>query len=178
MGDEGHPPGTIQLLSPRTEDEWSQAEVLISELQEWDMQQSQALGFDRDDILSVFYPSDMGDIRRDSVPSGGRFLLAVDASSPLGCAAFRRLTSTECELYDVYVRPRSRGRGVASMLLRHLMSDAKAAGYQTMILETAVFMHSAHSLYRSLRFKARDPYRAVPSRFAKATIWMECSLRD
>jgi GNAT superfamily N-acetyltransferase len=176
MGDSGCPQDTIRLVSPDTERVWDQAAALIEELKEWDVQQSQVLGFDRNDVIRVFYPDDMGGIRRDSVPPNGRFLLAVDASSPVGCAALRRLTSSECELYDVYVRPSSRGRGVASMLLKSLMSDAKNAGYQTMLLETAVFMHNAHSLYQALHFQARGPYRVVPSKFAKATIWMECRL--
>ena len=176
MGDVVCPPGAIQLLSPGTEKEWGQAEALIAELKEWDVQQSQTLGFDRDEVLSVFYPDDIGRIRHDSVPPDGCFLLAIDAGSPVGCVALRRLTSTVCELYDVYVRPSSRGRGIASRLLRHLMSNAQAAGYQTMRLETAAFMHSAHALYRALQFRTRDPYRAVPARFSKATIWMECRL--
>jgi ribosomal protein S18 acetylase RimI-like enzyme len=178
MADVGHSQGTIRLLSPCTEEEWSYADVLIAELKEWDVQQSKAFGFDRDDVLGVFYPDEMGSIRCDSVRPNGCFLLATDASSPVGCAAFRRTAPTACELYDVYVRPSFRGRGIASMLLQRLMSDAQAAGYQTMFLETAAFMHSAHTLYRSLHFQVRDPYRTVPSRFAKATIWMECRLHE
>jgi ribosomal protein S18 acetylase RimI-like enzyme len=166
-----HPP---ELLPPNSEEEWSQAELLIAELQEWDAQQSLALGFDRDEVLSTFYPNCIADIRRDSVPPDGRFLLAIDAGLWLGCAAFRRLTDSECELYDVYVRPNARGRGVASLLLRRLLSDAKAAGYETMLRETAVFMREAHGLYRSLHFQTCSPYRTVPPRFANATIWMEC----
>jgi len=169
-------PNTIRLLAPVTEEDWIQAERLITELKEWDVQQCQPLGFDRDDVLNTFYPDDMESIRRDSVPPHGHFLLAVDASSPVGCAALRRFNDTACELYDVYVRPDARGRGVALMSLRRLMSDAKAAGYQAMLLETAVFMHSAHKIYRSLGFQNREPYRAVPSRFAGAAIWMECRL--
>jgi ribosomal protein S18 acetylase RimI-like enzyme len=176
MEDVEGPPGTIRLHSPDTEEEWDQAEALIAELKEWDVLQSQALGFTRDAVASAFYPDDIEGIRRDSVLPNGRFLLALDASSPVGCAAFRRLTPSGCELYDVYVRPSSRGRKIASMLLRRLMSDAKAAGYQTMFLETAVFMHTAHSLYRSLHFQARDAYRPAPLMLAKATIWMECRL--
>jgi len=173
MADAGHTQSTIRLLSPCTEEEWSRADVLITELKEWDVQQCQALGFDGNDVLSVFYPDDMGSIRRDSVPPSGCFLLAIDASSPVGCAAFRRSAPAVCELYDVYVRPSSQGRGIASMLLRRLMSDAHAAGYQTMVLETASFMHGAHALYRSLHFQVRGPYRTVPLRFAGVTIWME-----
>jgi ribosomal protein S18 acetylase RimI-like enzyme len=176
MANVGHAQSRIRLLSPCTEEEWRYADVLITELKEWDVQQSHTLGFDRDDVLSVFYPDDIGSIRRDSVPPEGCFLLAMDASSPVGCAAFRRSTPTVCELYDVYVRPSSRGRGIAAMLLRRLMSDAQAADYHTMFLETAAFMHGAHTLYRSLHFRVRDPYRTVPARFAEATIWMECRL--
>jgi hypothetical protein len=62
------------------------------------------------------------------------------------------------------------------MLLRHLMSGAKAAGYQAMLLETAVFMLSAHSIYRALQFQDCEPYRAIPPKFAEATLWMECRL--
>jgi ribosomal protein S18 acetylase RimI-like enzyme len=172
------PPNTIRLFSPGTAEDWVQAEQLITELKDWDVQQCQPLGFDRDDVLSVFYPDDIAAIRGYSVRPNGCFLLAVDEASPVGCAAFRRLTDSTCELYDVYVRPSSRGRAVGAMLLRYLMSSAKTAGYQTMVLETAVFMHTAHSLYQSLHFQVREPYREVPSRFAKATIWMECRLSD
>jgi ribosomal protein S18 acetylase RimI-like enzyme len=168
--------GAIRILSPATEDEWRHADVLIAELKEWDMQQSQVLGFDRDEVMSVFYPDDIGDIRRHSVPPDGCLLLAMDASLPIGCAAFRRLTSNACEIYDVYVRPTCRGQGIGSMLLQRLMSDAKVAGYRAMYLETATFMHNAHSLYRSLHFQVREPYRSIPVRFAKATMWMECKL--
>ena len=176
MADAQRPAGTIRVLSPTTEDEWRNADSLIAELKEWDVRQSQALGFDRDEVLSIFYPDDIGDIRRHSAPPDGCLLLAIDASLPVGCAAFRRLTANACELYNVYVRPTCRSRGVGSMLLQRLMSDARVAGYHTMCLETATFMHDAHNLYRSLHFQVRQPYRSIPARFAKATMWMECKV--
>ncbi len=176
MADVEQPQGTIELLSPRTEEEWSHADILITELKEWDARQCHALGFERDEVLSVFYPDSTSAIRHASVPPEGCFLLAIDASLPLGCAAFRRWAPGVCELFDVYVRPSSRGRGIALKLLRRLMGDAQVAGYRTMILETAVFMHRAHSLYQSLGFEARAPYRTIPAKFAKATLWMECAL--
>ena len=45
-----------------------------------------------------------------------------------------------------------------------------------MCLETAMFMRDAHSLYRALNFKVREPYRRIPAKFAAATMWMECRL--
>jgi GNAT superfamily N-acetyltransferase len=176
MTDTEHAHGEIRVLSPTSEDDWQEAGLLIAELKAWDLRQSQALGFDPDEVMSVFYPDEIGDIRRDSAQPDGCFLLARDARLPSGCAAFRRLTTTACELYDVYVRPTSRGRGIGLLLLQQLMAEAKARGYHTMCLETAKFMHDAHRLYRSLQFHVREPYRSVPVMFAEATIWMECRL--
>jgi GNAT superfamily N-acetyltransferase len=176
MADEESSRSTIRIVTPTTEDEWGHADVLIAELKKWDVQQSQALGFDGTEVLNLFYPDDLWDIRRDSAPPDGRFLLAIEGSLPVGCAAFRRLTSTICEIYDVYVRPGSRGRGLGYLLMRRLMSNAELAGYQIVRLETAMFMHDAHKLYRSLHFQVRDPYRAIPSKLVDATMWMECKL--
>jgi len=97
--------GTLRFIAPTTEDEWRRADILIAELKEWDVRQSQALGFDGDEVISVFYPGDIGHIRRDSAPPEGRLLLAIDANLPVGCAAYRRVTPSACELYDVYYAP-------------------------------------------------------------------------
>lgn len=176
MTDTKHGRGAIQVLSPNSEDDWQEASLLIAELEAWDLRQSQSLGFDPDEVMRVFYPGDIRDIRRDSARPDGCFLLARDANVPSGCAAFRRLTTTACELYDVYVRPTRRGRGIGLLLLQQIMAEAKARGYAMMCLETAKFMHDAHRLYRSLHFHVREPYRSIPVMFAEATMWMECRL--
>jgi ribosomal protein S18 acetylase RimI-like enzyme len=166
----------IRIIAPATDAEWRSAEVLETELKEWDLRQSAALGFDADEIIEVFYPENLSDLRMHSVPPDGCMLVAMDASQPVGCAAFRRLTSSVCEAYNVYVRPSHQGRGIASALLQQLLSDARGMGYSTMYLETATFMLSAHNLYRSLSFRVRSPYRTLPDRIAHVTIWMERTL--
>ena len=168
----------VRIIEPTTGDEWYRAGILIGELKEWDRRQSEALGFDGDEVLGVFYPDDIGDIRQASAQPEGCFLLAMEANDPVGCAAYRRLSSTACEAYDVYVRPTCRGRGTGSTLLQRLMRHAAVAGYNAMCLETATFMHNAHKLYRSLGFQDRDPYRRIPAKFVDATMWMECRLDD
>ena len=176
MAGTGRARGAIVVISPTTDHEWQHVDILIAELKEWDARQSEALGFDGDEVRSIFYPDDMEDIRRDSVPPGGCLLLAVDGGSPLGCAAYRRLNSHTCEVYDVYVRPTCRGRGIGSTLLQRLVRQARIAGYHAMCLETATFMHDAHRLYTSLDFQVREPYRSIPAKFEKATMWMQCNL--
>jgi GNAT superfamily N-acetyltransferase len=169
-------PNPVRIVSPTTEGEWRHADTLIDELKEWDLVESRSLGFDPDEVLRVFYPEDIADIREDSAPPHGRLLLAMDGSQPLGCVAFRRVSESLCEAYGVFVRPSGRGRGIATMLLTQLKNEARAAGYRTMCLETATFMRNAHKLYKSHDFRVREPYRKVPERFAEATLWMECAL--
>lgn len=178
MPDAENTPVAIRLLTPSTDDEWKHAEALISELKEWDVRQSQALGFAADEVISVFYPDNIEAIRRQSLQPDGCLIIAVDEIRPVGCAAFHRLTASACELYNVYVRPSHRGRAIGSTLLQRIRGEAKAARYDTMCLETATFMHAAHKLYRNFNFQVRKPYRAVAPRFADATIWMECCLLE
>jgi ribosomal protein S18 acetylase RimI-like enzyme len=100
----------------------------------------------------------------------------MSASSPIGCGAFHQTTAEVCELYEVYVRPTHRGYGIGLMLLQKLMSEAAAAGYKTMRLETATFMQHAHRLYKTCGFKVRAPYRSLAPKFEAVTIWMEAPL--
>ncbi len=166
----------IRVLSSAHDDDWTFAELLIAELKEWDLQQSRALEFEDHEVIEVFYPDDIEQIRRQSALPDGCFAIAMDASVPAACAGFRRLSAGKCELYDVYVRPSYRRRGIGSSLVQRLLRQAGAAGYEAMCLETASFMLTAHNLYRSLHFQVREPYRAIPARLAEVTLWMECRL--
>jgi ribosomal protein S18 acetylase RimI-like enzyme len=176
MADSARDAGAILLLSPSSESEWDSANRLIAELQAWDLEQSRRLGFDGDEVLRVFYGEDADAVRRDSMKPDGCFLLAMDATAPAGCAAFRRQSASACELYSVFVRPACRGRSIGRTLIRRLVSDARLAGYQTMRLETALFMRDAQKLYQSLNFQTREPYRQIAPHLARATLWLELQL--
>ena len=159
----------IRILSPGTEREWRDAETLMSALKSWDLEQSRALGLDADEVARFFYPY-------DNDWTSSVLLLAMDGPSPVGCAAFFRLEAAACELHSVYVRPTSRGAGIAGQLVRQLVEQAREAGYRVMRLETATFMEQAQKLYESLGFRVREPYRSIPPQFAAYTIPMELDL--
>jgi ribosomal protein S18 acetylase RimI-like enzyme len=55
----------------------------------------------------------------------------------------------------MYVRPRGRGHGAGRALLTHLLAEARALGYGTVRLETAIFMTEAQRLYESMGFRQR-----------------------
>ncbi len=64
------------------------------------------------------------------------------------------------------------------MLLEKLLSEAKEVGYSEVRLDSARFMHAAHSLYRSAGFQEIDPYpeSEIPPEFQEHWIFMEMIL--
>tara|TARA_Y100000385_G_scaffold67606_1_gene67379 strand:+ start:587 stop:1033 length:447 start_codon:yes stop_codon:yes gene_type:complete len=62
-------------------------------------------------------------------------------------------------LYDVYVDPKARQRGVASMLLRHAHAWAKSQGATRVDLETAHTNITAQSVYEALGYTLDTEFR-------------------
>jgi GNAT superfamily N-acetyltransferase len=155
-----------------------EAKGLIQELIDWDVRQCENLGFERAEVIRTFYPDGLDDIRHCSAAPGGCFLIASGQSGPAGCAGYRPLEATTCELHNVYVRANYRGGSIGALLVKQLQRTAIAAGYRTMYLETASFMKDAHRLYRWLQFEVVAPYRPIPERFVPVTISMRCALRE
>lgn len=88
----------------------------------------------------------------------GRLLVARMGSEVVGVGALKPVDPTVGEIKRMYVRPLARGHGVGRAILERLLADARAIGYQTARLETAVFMREAHALYRSLGFQDRPMF--------------------
>jgi ribosomal protein S18 acetylase RimI-like enzyme len=93
----------------------------------------------------------------------GRLVLAEIDGQSAGCVARKPLAARVCEMKRLYVRPQYRGLGLGTALARHIIGDAKAAGYESMRLDTiAGVMDPAIALYRSLGFREIPPYYANP----------------
>lgn len=78
----------------------------------------------------------------------------------------------------MYVRPEFRGKGVGRALLDRLITEAREVGYQRMRLDSARFMHVAHTLYRSMGFQDIPAYEGseVPREFQAHWLFMEKTL--
>lgn len=106
-------------------------------------------------------------------PPRGRMLLALRDGQPIGCAALRPLPNlgpSVCEMKRMWVRPAARGQGVGRMLANRLLSDAAAAGYTLMKLDTSAGFTEAIALYRSLGFVECPRYNDDPM---ADTLWFE-----
>lgn len=106
-------------------------------------------------------------------PHGRLYLVRVDGD-PAGCVAMKRLDENRCELKRLYIRPSFRGRGLARRLLEQLLADARAEGYEAMLLDTFPFLSRAVCLYRTLGFYEIPSYNNTP---LENLIYMQKDLR-
>jgi len=78
----------------------------------------------------------------------------------LGCAALKELDPTHAEVKSMRTAPASRGTGVATALLRHVLEEARHRGYDRVSLETGSqdFFAPARRLYTRHGFAECGPF--------------------
>jgi GNAT superfamily N-acetyltransferase len=84
-------------------------------------------------------------------------VVAYDGETAVGCGAFRRHSDDTAEIKRMFVRPESRGRGIARMVLAELESWAAEHGYTVCVLETGFKQPEAIALYK------RSGYGEIPN---------------
>jgi putative acetyltransferase len=96
-------------------------------------------------------------------PPGGRLLLArAGDGTDAGCVALRPIAPDGGEMKRLFVRPGFRGLGLGRRLAEAVIGAARDIGYRRVCLDTLPSMGEAIGLYRSLGFRAADPYYANP----------------
>lgn len=104
-------------------------------------------------------------------------LLVLDGDLPVATAAVRpshAAPATEWEVKRVYVTDDYRGRSLSKELMLDLHDRARAAGIETMILQTGALQPAAHGLYETLGYErvgVYPPYGFFPGeRFYRLTL--------
>lgn len=92
----------------------------------------------------------------------GRLYLLLYSGEPAGCIGLRKLDAERCEMKRLYVRPQFRGKGLADLLVRQIIEDARQIGYKAMLLDTFPFMEAALALYRKHGFYEIPSYNGSP----------------
>ena len=104
-------------------------------------------------------------------PPVGVFYLVMVDQRLAGMGGLRSLGKANAEIKRIYCRQQFRGRGVGEQVLQRLLSDARAFGYENAVLDSALFMRSAHRLYESAGFVDRPPYEGVEVPVEFQTRW-------
>lgn len=85
------------------------------------------------------------------------FVVAYADGEPVGSGGLRALDATHGEVKRMYVVPAHRGTGVSTAILRRLEDEARARGWDRLVLETGERQPEAMRLY------AREGYSRIPA---------------
>jgi putative acetyltransferase len=88
------------------------------------------------------------------------FWTVRDQGELAGCGALKDLGNHHGELKSMRTAPAHRRKGVARLLLQHILTEAAGRGFTRLSLETgsADAFHPARELYRSFGFINCDPF--------------------
>lgn len=91
---------------------------------------------------------------------GITFWAARDGGVVVGCGAIRRLDADHAELKSMRTTSARRRSGIASLLLEHIIAEARGMGFTRLSLETgsAEFFLPARRLYRKFGFTPCEPF--------------------
>lgn len=109
------------------------------------------------------FESELRGLPGDYAPPAGRLLLAWQGGKAVGCIALRRLAHDTCEMKRLYVSPEARTGGMGRHLVAAICSEAKAAGYRRIRLDTLPDMAAARRLYAAMGFRPIAPYCFNPA---------------
>jgi putative acetyltransferase len=96
------------------------------------------------------------------------FWTVWDDDHLIGCGAMKELDTDHAEIKSMRTTTSCRGKRIASMLLQHILHEAKLRGYRRISLETGSmpFFEPARNLYAKYGFKdcaPFPPYREDPN---------------
>lgn len=114
----------------------------------------------------------------EGTPPSGVFYVAKNNNTIVGMGGLRRVRDDIGEIKRIYVPETVRGGGVGAQILDRLMADARAFGFQEIVMDTGPFMTSAHRIYEAAGFVDIPPYpqAEVPEALHHDWRFMRCRL--
>ena len=111
------------------------------------------------DLCLQGFQAELAGLPGKYAPPRGRLLLAMaDDAGPAGCVAVRPLSDSFCEMKRLFVRSAFRGQGLGRKLAERAVTEARAANYAGIRLDTVPAAKEALQLYESMGFLPCAPY--------------------
>ena len=99
------------------------------------------------------------------VPPRGVFLVVRDDDGDaVGCGGVTRFDDTRGEVKRMYVKPAARGRGIGRLVLDALEEEARALGFEGLVLETGDLQEAALALYVNSGYERMPCYPPYDTR--------------
>ena len=126
------------------------------------------------EAVGVVLRDDWESFAREYFGDGSGIWLAYEDAGAVGCIALRPLPQLgrAGEIKRMYVKPQSRGLGIAERLLKALEEYAAAAGYRALYLDTKDDLTTAIRFYRRHGYEDCERYNENP----QATLFMRKEL--
>jgi GNAT superfamily N-acetyltransferase len=168
----------VQVLIPTTAEQLDQVRALMRAFVAWHRQRHQQdLA-----LIDAYFDAPAFEAELAGLPGKyawprGQLLLAMADGQPAGCVALREIDSTRCEMKRMFVYPDRQGHGIGRALGEAILRDARAMGYQSMLLDTSIRQTEAQALYRRLGFRDVTPYYDLPEALRNWLLFMELPLQ-
>lgn len=145
----------MKIRVARGQDDMDVVRALFTEYQEF-------LGFD---LCFQGFAEELRTLPGFYEPPAGEIFLAVDGNEIAGVVAVRPVGDVEgrrCEMKRLFVREPWRGLGYGKQLAEAVVSHARSAPYQAMVLDTVQTLKTARSMYARMGFIETAPYYENP----------------
>ncbi|MCX7559575.1 GNAT family N-acetyltransferase [Sulfitobacter sp. F26204] len=131
------------------------------------------------DITETFYPVPKYQALMDNLaqiherPRGMILLARTADGTAVGCGMTHALDPRTSEIKRVFVTDQARGQGVAALICETLIAQARADGFERIVLDTSKGLHAAQGLYQRLGFSQRTPYQPLPPEVVPELLFYE-----
>jgi putative acetyltransferase len=106
--------------------------------------------------LESKFALDLDGLRRPEIT----FWSVMDGDAVVGCGALKRLDASHAELKSMRTASARKRSGIATLLLEHIIAEARSMGFTRLSLETgtADFFRPARTLYEKFGFEYCPPF--------------------
>jgi len=112
--------------------------------------------------LPEFFADELEQFPGEAAPTTGEVMVALDQSVAVGFGEVVPHEGDICELKRVHVVAAHQALGIGSLMAHALLEEARALGYQRVVLDVLPSRTRARALWASVGFEGIDPYRSYP----------------
>ncbi len=164
---------TLTIRHPDSPQEWAQATALLHDYVEWLRAAVGVEPLDKQPALRT----ELADLASTYDGERAELFAIFEGPMAVGMAALRHHSDRRSELKRMYLRPVTRGRGLADLLIEHALRVAKDRGQHSVWLETMEeVMAPALAVYRRHGFKPTN--RLDPTIVLDRMVLLERSVRS